>query len=525
MIIITSGDYINQDLQAEFGKIPPSFLPLANKRLYEFQIKSLRKKFSDQIILSLPNDYNLSEQDLKRLKNLNVDLVYVPNNINLAESVIYVINSIGCYNDSIRILHGDTVIEDLPTGKDSIGISSTHYEYKWEFENNNTYPENMVWCGFFSFSDTPLLLKLLTIKQYNFVEAVREYDKIKNSKKEVSKLWYDFGHANTYFRNRSLKTTEREFNSLSIDKGYIKKSSIKSDKIIAEYNWFLKIPWKIKKQTPQLLDYGICKNTNQPYYISEYLSINALNELYVYGENSLSFWDQIFEHCQEFLNSCEREMSNQLILIDEKNRVYDENKKLLIDKTYNRLEEFSFKSNFDINREFILNGKKSTSISQIVEDCVKFIQCKKSILTIMHGDFCFSNILYDSRADNIKVIDPRGIIYSEESIFGDLRYDLAKLGHSVIGMYDYIVADVIDFKANSLYDMDLDFYFNQKVNDIQELFRSKSYGEEKISVDETIPMIILLFISMLPLHSDNIRRQNALLANAVRLYESLWRTL
>lgn len=39
MIVILSGQYVEQDLRAEFGQIPPSFLPVGNKRLYTYQIK------------------------------------------------------------------------------------------------------------------------------------------------------------------------------------------------------------------------------------------------------------------------------------------------------------------------------------------------------------------------------------------------------------------------------------------------------------------------------------------------------
>ena len=31
MILVTSASYVNQELQNEFGKIPPAFLPLKNK--------------------------------------------------------------------------------------------------------------------------------------------------------------------------------------------------------------------------------------------------------------------------------------------------------------------------------------------------------------------------------------------------------------------------------------------------------------------------------------------------------------
>eukprot|EP01034_Spumella_vulgaris_P006135 gene6135-biopygen5401 len=44
---------------------------------------------------------------------------------------------------------------------------------------------------------------------------------------------------------------------------------------------------------------------------------------------------------------------------------------------------------------------------------------------VMHGDLCFSNILFDTRSDCIKLIDPRGLNFRDEPrLVGDLRYDL-----------------------------------------------------------------------------------------------------
>lgn len=521
MIVITSADYIKQDLQVEFGAIPPSFLPLGNKRLYEYQIASLNEAFNDNtIILSLPNSYTVSEQDYKRLGELGVEIIFVPEGISLAESILYVINSKGYYQESIKILHGDTLIEDLPLKEDVIGISPTHYEYNWEFEKQNNKledSENLVWCGFFSFTDTPLLIRSLTVSRNNFVQAVREYDMNKELSKESIKVWYDFGHANTYYKSRSIKTTEREFNSLSISQGYVKKTGIKEDKIVAEYNWFQKVPWEIKRFTPQLLDCGINNDSQKPYYILEYLSANPLNELYVYGENSSSFWAKMFEHCNNFLELCEDSMDSETKRLKEA-ALIRESEFLLEEKTYTRLEEYKKVTGFDLKKEIILNGQVSPSLLDIANLCIS--EAKKDYIVpgILHGDFCFSNILYDSRADFIKVIDPRGFNSFEKTIYGDLRYDLAKLTHSVIGLYDYIVAGVMDFKVNSTYNMDLAFYQKDRVSEIQNIFMQNSFINGKLTVKSIMPITILLFISMLPLHSDNEERQRALLANAVRLF-------
>ena len=58
----------------------------------------------------------------------------------------------------------------------------------------------------------------------------------------------------------------------------------------------------------------------------------------------------------------------------------------------------------------------------------------------MHGDFGFSNILFNARAGRIKTLNPRGAWNGHASPYGDTRYDLAKLAGSVVGRYDQIIA-------------------------------------------------------------------------------------
>ncbi|WP_349333112.1 hypothetical protein [Campylobacter jejuni] len=57
MILITSAKYLSSDFTLEFGKIPPSFLPLGNKRLYEYQIE-LFKNFNQKFFYLYPTIFS-----------------------------------------------------------------------------------------------------------------------------------------------------------------------------------------------------------------------------------------------------------------------------------------------------------------------------------------------------------------------------------------------------------------------------------------------------------------------------------
>ena len=47
MLSITSGEYVESELFAEFGRIPPAFLPVGNKRLYTHQISQLAPHYGN----------------------------------------------------------------------------------------------------------------------------------------------------------------------------------------------------------------------------------------------------------------------------------------------------------------------------------------------------------------------------------------------------------------------------------------------------------------------------------------------
>jgi len=140
---------------------------------------------------------------------------------------------------------------------------------------------------------------------------------------------------------------------------------------------------------------------------------------------------------------------------------------------------------------------------------------------LIHGDLYFSNILYDSENRIFKLIDPRGKWGNSTS--GDIKYDVAKIRHSVIGGFDTI--------TNGLYSVK-----HLKNNEIEyKVFKSKNYQlvcraldnhiEKNWKLDEIKMIEGLLFISMLPLHSDNPERQLAFFCIGIERLNEIFGTL
>jgi hypothetical protein len=505
MILVTSAAYINDELQSEFGKIPPSFLPLQNKRLYEHQIRLL-SKLGEKIIFSIPNNFIMDEYDNYLLKNENADIIYISSEISLRESLLVALEQDDTVNESLLILHGDTLFTSLPEKVNSIFVSNSQDNYNWGKVSNNE--NELVYSGLFWFENKFDFFDILK-KSSSFLESVENYSLKKKTSLQFVDNWFDLGHINTFFRSKSKFTTQRTFNDLQISKHSVKKVSSNKNKMDAEFYWYQRLPNDLKYFTPALI--GKYENKSKNGYEIEYLYLNSLNELFVFGDNNLSTWKRIFDSCIEFLKLT----LQYKILNDASDFKID-----LSEKTKERLINFSISENIDLDKKWIYNGCLFPSINQISEECLSFIS-DTSFKTIIHGDFCFSNILYDFRKNSIKVIDPRCLDFKDShSIYGDLRYDIAKLIHSAVGMYDFIIADRYTLEY-SLGDNNIDFSvkINDKINELQNLLINKLTKEFDFKLNEILAITVHLFLSMLPLHYDNKKRQMALLANAFRIYK------
>ena len=106
-------------------------------------------------------------------------------------------------------------------------------------------------------------------------------------------------------------------------------------------------------------------------------------------------------------------------------------------KTISRLSKIQDLVPFGRNREIIVNGRKCRNVFYHQKELEKRLDQMKyncERFSFIHGDCTFSNLMV--REDNSPVlIDPRGYFGFTE-LYGDVRYDWAKLYYSVVGNYD-----------------------------------------------------------------------------------------
>jgi hypothetical protein len=337
------------------------------------------------------------------------------------------------------------------------------------------------------------------IKRYSFRQAVTH---------PVIERCHILTNATCYFHARSSFTTERAFNRLKIDHTVLKKFSCNGEKIRSEAHWFEHAPIPLRKYIPQYLGDGVEEDAY--FYSIEYLGAMPLNESFVYGRHTVVFWERVFMKISAFLavsrcpeaSACAEGARSQA---------------LFVRKAHSRLEDFIRQTGFDGDVELVLNGVKLPSLRQMLVDSSAHLMTLDDVPAFVHGDLCLSNILYDSRMRAIRLIDPRGV--DEDGlrmVYGSQLYDLAKLAHSILGLYDHIMAGQYELSVDSQ-SFSFRIFGADDVEEIQRVFRRHSFvpGLNVGAIEKTLP---LLFISMLPLHSDSVGRQTALLANAMRLY-------
>jgi 5-methylthioribose kinase len=136
-------------------------------------------------------------------------------------------------------------------------------------------------------------------------------------------------------------------------------------------------------------------------------------------------------------------------------------------------------------------------------------------MSFIHGDFCMGNILYDVNSKLLKFLDPRGY-FGKMSIYGDIKYDIAKLRHSFCSFYDFIVADLFKIiepaEGQYFYNVYIDDYHRLIANKFDEVLIKKGYNLKLIKYVEA-----LLFLSMASLHSNSLSRQKAMYVTGIRL--------
>jgi hypothetical protein len=518
--LITSGAYVGPEFTSEFGQIPPAFLPVGNRRLYEHQA-DWAKDFRGRRLISLPADFEIPALDRERLNQLGFEIIAVPEGLSLAQSVLHVLGAAAITAGGLSILHGDTLIGGVELDADDIiseGVTTSYHswaEYERTDDGDLRFFDGLpsgaskrnVLSGYFSFSDAGRYMAALEASDHGFIGALNEYGAEIPLTVQSGSQWLDFGHMELYHQSVAQMPTMRAFNRLDISRATVTKSSQDGFQMDAEANWFETVPSPLRIYLPKYLGRG----PGQAYQ-TEYLYLSTLADLYVFGRLPGYVWRHIFQSCAAFMAHC-AEYRPAVGEIADSGDIY-------LGKTVQRLQAFKDQTGVDLDAPWRYGARTLPGLLAIAEECAANIPApSENQYAIVHGDFCFSNIFYDFRAGAIRCVDPRGHMDgARPSIYGDARYDTAKLYHSVLGGYDFIVAGRYRLQDDEAHALAIDIPELQRNRHVIDAFLDTSFGGQRPEGAASNEIAVLLYLSMLALHGDNGLRQRALLANALRLY-------
>lgn len=524
-LLILSGAYVGSDLLAEFGRLPPSFLPLGARRLLASQL-AFAEAHGARVWITLPEDYELGRFDQRILEEHGATVLRSPPQLSLRDALLGAFEALG--EGRIIVLFGDTLVryEGSCSEPDTFAVAATRHfavwaEYTVGEDGVTRFSEGLpqagrerdVVCGLFDFASGPEFLDALRAER-TFVRALTAYAARRSLAPVPAARWLDFGHLHTYYQSRQADLAARAFNDLSANAWGVRKSGEPGRKIFAEAAWYRTLPPRLRVFTPQLL--GSTTEATASYEV-EYLYLSLLSELFCFGELPPEVWQLVLHSCLEFLELCRAERPRGYEVPARYERVFFDD--MIRTKTHDRLRAFARAEQLDLKRSWTVDGRSALSLVALAERLVELVgETRPQDIAFWHGDFHFANIFFDFRARRIRCIDPRGMLSDGQvTHFGDARYDLAKLTHSVIGLYDHLVAGRFDLRQGD-YSLHLDFELSPTVRQVQADFLKQRVGDQAVASASNLALTALLFLSMAPLHMEDRRRQYGMLANAFRLW-------
>ncbi len=528
-IIIPGASLVPEGLWT-LGKLPGIVYPINQRIVFDYLYEQY-KDFDIDVIC-----YEQAEKVQRRLEkyiNNGVRIRVLDSLSDLGHTVYFAMDNIA---EPIIINFADTIVMDdisKIAGTDAFYCHEDYMSETWTYFDEergrikNIYDKKTfdsdkkkkLFVGVFSIVDSEYFRKCLEVafaqkelSMSTFYFALQLYSEKYPMRVVTTENWFDIGHQDKYY-NSKLEVRAREFNHISVDKnrGILRKSSDDKDKFIGEIKWYLKLPGDIEYVSPRIFDYST--SYDDPYVSMEYYSYHTLHELFLYGDLELQQWIDIFNRIRFVCDDFKRYTVKDDKILPSLEEMY-------LTKTIQRLDKLKkderFRCFFENN--ITINENEYLCLDQVIQLLKKLIPAELynvENFTIIHGDLCFSNIMVDGNLSFIKVIDPRGK-FGAYDLYGDQRYEMAKLFHSVDGKYDYIIKELFDVAFDAC-SVSLTYRIHERENSINlykvfvETFREE-IGDDvrKIELIES-----LLFLSMIPLHNESFKQQLVMLCRGL----------
>ena len=520
-------------MQAETGCQYPAFINLGGKPLYEHIIRRYDAiRDNSEFIVVLPK--GTPSLQLSRLLGFDVSVACLGASSSIGESIMAALE--GLPVGQLIVVHmADTLVKahDFDDANDVMYVHSRTDLHRWtsvrkgdggvirvvaDREQHRSDSEQMVFVGVLVLSDgiffrgkleEALLAPVSGMDP--FFGAIEAYSINHTIELKVAEYWNDCGHLDSYYESRLNYHNLRHFNSLTYDadRGLVTKRSQDSEAFRHQVRWFNQVPDELNSFLPRIY---ASSDGPEPYITMDLLTIPTVSDLLVNCSLNLGAWNDVARKIKKLQYMLGGYSFKSPLAPQIATEVY-------IGKTTRRilqyLDQYPDASDLWVSvsgRRFGLDCVLETLHDYSTQNRLLSL----SSLVPIHGDLCFTNIMYDPRSRQIKLIDPRGE-FGVPGIYGDPRYDKAKLMHSYAGGYDLIVSDRFDHLVAANGFLECRIHRVDYHNNVQEIFENEIFIDED-DRSQCRAIQALLFLSMLPLHCDSPERQFAMLHVGLSLY-------
>lgn len=299
---------------------------------------------------------------------------------------------------------------------DYVGLSET-FPCRWKYEDGVFKEERSTEFGVAGFFLFPEKAKMQGVPESG--ELVRWVSKQGFDFKTVGLGGTrEFGLLEEY--NKLVESKCRPFNRIMIDGDYLIKEPVDAQGICLAKR---EIAWYEKAKLLHIPELPLIYDTN------------PLKMEYIKGRN---IYDCDFDY--ETKKSILYSIVEALKALHESEKVNADTfsiEEAYFNKTMDRLSKIQDLVPFARDKEILINGRRCRNVFCYKRKLQKKLDrlkmnCKN--FSFIHGDCTFSNLMV--REDKRPVlIDPRGYFGFSE-LYGDVRYDWAKLYYSIVGNYD-----------------------------------------------------------------------------------------
>jgi hypothetical protein len=543
LLLVPSAILVPDELRLDVGSVPTGMIPLEGRPMLE-HLADAYGDFDVERVVAVGEGAESIRTHVDR-SNYDWDVVDASSPSSLGETVSCALNG---YDEGelreqpLYINFADTLISPLRriTDRSVISYQNQDRTYRWTtFQikaGNITNPigknkrtdgsPRPCFTGQFGLEDAERFRQALERTPIEidseldyFYRGLLNYLESTSYELYEPDSWLDVGHLDTYHRAKKRFLNAREFNELeSSGKNVITKRSDDVVTLINEVRWYQNIPTELQPYLPRIYNYST--DPADAYVEMEYIGYPSLSDLHLYGAHRQHIWDDVFHRLFDMY----REFRS--FTADASAEAIEEAlEAMYLQKTRRRLNELRengrFSEFFDADTVHV-NRVEYPSINSILNQLEDVVEgsglLRRQSLSIIHGDLCLPNILYDPRNEILKLIDPRGEFGSFD-IYGDPRYDLAKLRHSVVGHYEHLINGQFEATVDpETTELTYEIYTTPEQDERESRFDSILSVETDADVENIKLIEALLFLSMVPLHSDSFERQQCMLSQGIEKF-------